>query len=481
MPLLTRLSACWRLTTPAVGVLLGLWAVSSYGVLSCPARDDSRLVLWVFAKIHAEAYQQLLPKWNDRQEHIEQNFEVVLLQTLAIERRLQSGFMTGTPVADLVEVDMFCAAKALAAPTEAIGFMDLTDRLQSEGILATINAPSLAPWTSRGRVYGLPHDVHPVLLAYRSDLTEAAGIDLEKVETWDEFFAALRPLMRDLDGDGRVDRYPLNFTLSQRDLVECLLLQAGGGIFAESGELNMASERNAEVLSRLAVWAEGPSRVFLDAQEANATGNALRLQGAVIANLMPDWLAGVWRHDLPGLSGKMKLMPLPAWEKGGRRTSVYGGTMLGVPRATRDFETAWAFAKELYVNPEMHAELFLRNHIIPPFKTSWTHPAFATPNPYFCGQQSGLLYIAQAAYVPTRSSSPFNETASLRMAEVGMALVERVKRERITDPSLLLPEARARLATVQAAVARQMARNVLARENNPGSNPVSVVNAWATP
>ena len=29
-------------------------------------------------------------------------------------------------------------------------------------------------WSARGRIYGLPHDVHPVMLAYRTDLVVEA-------------------------------------------------------------------------------------------------------------------------------------------------------------------------------------------------------------------------------------------------------------------------------------------------------------------
>ena len=92
---------------------------------------------------------------------------------------------------------------------EDVGFVDLTERLESEGLLETINRPSFAPWTSRGRIYGIPHDVHPMLLCYRADIIEGAGIDMSKIETWEDFARELRPLMHDLDGDGRPDRFLL--------------------------------------------------------------------------------------------------------------------------------------------------------------------------------------------------------------------------------------------------------------------------------
>jgi arabinosaccharide transport system substrate-binding protein len=332
--------------------------------------------------------------------------------------------------------------KTFTGPLEDVGFVDLTDLLRSEGLLDGINAPSLVPWTSRGRIFGIPHDVHSVLLGYRADIIEGAGIDIQKAETWAEFFAALRPLMTDEDGDGRPDRYPLNFWASNLPLLEVLLLQADGSLFDSNEKLAIDTERNAMILSTIATWCGGPGRVVVDAPEFSAPGNALRLRGTVLASLMPDWLAGQWRIDLPTLEGKVKLMPLPAWEKGGRRTSVYGGTMLGITKASRDFDTAWTIAKLLYLSPEANAKFFQETLIIPPFKAEWDDPVFSAPDPYFSGQGVGRLYIDQAPHVPARTGSPYSKLALARVNEVLLALVERVNREQVTDPAVLITESR---------------------------------------
>jgi arabinosaccharide transport system substrate-binding protein len=462
MPLPSRLRALLALTSPAVWVL-GLLALgSSVVVLSRPEPRHEGLALWTFARPHHEAYLPLLARWNG--EHPDQApANSHLLDFVALERRLLSAFLSGTPVADLVETERSIAARTFAGPLEDVGFVDLTERLRAEGLMEQINAPSFAPWTSRGRIFGIPHDVHPVLLAYRADLVEAAGIDLSRVETWDEFFAALRPLMADRDGDGRPDRYPLNFWPAHKGLVEVLLLQADGALFDAQDRLVLDSEINARVLATLATWCAGPARVTIEAPESSAGGNALRLEGVVLASLMPDWLAGTWKQDLPGLSGKVKLMPVPAWERGGRRTSVFGGTMLGLTRAGRDPEAAWRLAQRLYLDAETHAAFFRASSIIPPFKRSWAHPAFAEPDPFFSGQPLGLLYIDQAAHLPPRPSNPFNDLALSRATDVLVTLAARADRDQIADPTALLPDARALLAEAHRLVARQLERNAFHR------------------
>lgn len=450
-----------QLTSPAVWVLSLLAAVSTAWVLSRPAPDTGKRAFWTFSRPHAPGYLPVIADWNA--EYPDKEYKLLVIDYSAIERRMLSGFMSGTPVADLMEVERNIAARAFTGPLEQVGFVDLTDRLREEGLLERINAPSFSPWTSRGRIFGLPHDVHPVLLAYRHDLVAAAGIDLSRVETWDEFFAALRPLMADTDGDGRPERYLLNFWPTNSISLEMLVLQAGGGFFDENERPALDTERNAEVLARLATWCSGPARVAVDAPEFSAAGNALKIRGVVVAALMPDWLAGVWKTDLPTMSGQWRLMPLPAWEKGGLRTSVQGGSMLGIPKATEDFEAAWTLAKRLYLDPARNAAFFRKTSIIPPSRASWDQPVFDEADPYFDGQPLGRLYIAQAPSIPRRSSSPYNTMALGRVTDVLLALSDRVAAERVADSAALLPEARSRLALAQARMEREIDRNVFLR------------------
>lgn len=463
MPTPRRFFTFLTWTTPAVWLLLAISLGTTALILLRPPSVRAGLSLWVFAQPHHLAYLPVIKTWNAEQANPAHHAESLLIDFPALERRLLSGLLSGTPVGELVEVERAVAARTFTGPLDDIGFYDLTDRLREEGLMEVINPPSFAPWISRGRIFGIPHDVHPILLVYRSDLTDAAGIDMTKVETWEEFFTALRPLMADANGDGHPDRYLMNFWPSNVALLEGLLLQAGGGFFGANEQLVIDSEVNAHVLASLATWCGGPARVALDVPDFNAAGNTLRLRGTVVAALMPDWLAGRWRLDMPELAGKLRLMPMPSWERGGLRTTTYGGTMLGIPKATNDFEAAWRLAKRLYLDPETHVSFFRGTNIIPPVRTSWTHPAFSEPDPYFGGQLVGKLYIDQAGNIPMRTSSPYNNFALDRVADALLKLVDIADRDQVSDPAALLDAARAELKNAQHQTARQIDRNVFFR------------------
>lgn len=388
-------------------------------VIVLPIQKQSGFPMWTFVQTHFDSYERLLGGWN--RAHPQEQFDIQLLQGSALESRMLSGFLAGTPVADVIEAERSIAAKAFLGPLQDIGFVDLTSRLHAEGIYDQINTPSFSPYTTRGHIFGLPHDVHPVLLAYRADLVEAAGIDVSTIETWDDYFRVMRPLMQDLDGDSRPDRYLLSAWDTRTDTVQILVLQAGGTFFDADDQPLLNNPRNSAILARIVTWITGPNRVCADVNPG-ASGYLQILDGFVIGTMMPDWMAGTWKLEVPRMGGKLKLMPLPAWEKGGRRTSVFGGTMIGIAKSSQHVDAAWNFIKYLYLSPSQAEYLFRKTSIISPVKSVWSQPFYDEPDPYFSGQPSGRLFIRQAPDVPMRSSSPYMDKALQDMISVLMAV-----------------------------------------------------------
>jgi ABC-type glycerol-3-phosphate transport system substrate-binding protein len=114
----------------------------------------------------------------------------------------------------------------------------------------------------------------------------------------------------------------------------------------------------------------------------------------------------------------MALMPLPAAEVGGRRTSTWGGTMLGITKSCPNPELAWKVAEHMYFNKAELAVRFRATNILPPLKDAWEHPAFDEQRPYWSGQKLGRLYADLAEEVPPQYASPLIETAKTKMAGV---------------------------------------------------------------
>lgn len=445
--------------SPGAWLIVLLALASSAAYLAWPVPQLAGRDFWMFSPPNVAHYRGILADWNRQQP--ENQVNLVQIHYQALERRLLAAFTSDAPVADLVEVESRTMARLFAGPLDAVGFVDLTDRLRAEGLFDQINAPSFTPWTSRSRTFALPHDVHPCLLGYRADLVEAAGIDVSQIETWDDFRRVLAPLIHDRDGDGRPDRYLLNFWETNFDVLHMLLLQADGGLFDAQERAAFDTDANARTLASLVGWIAGPQRFCVDARDFTAGGDRMRLEGTVIASVLPDWLAAVWKANIPGLAGKVKLMPLPAWQPGDRRTSVSGGTAIGVTKSAPDFERSWAVAKHLYLSPQVAESLYRTTYIISPVKAHWSLPFYREPDPFFSGQPVGALYIAAAPHIPPRVASPYTTLALERMMAVLVALKAHAVARNTFDPAALRPEAQRLLAEAQRDLTARMERNIL--------------------
>ncbi len=465
----TQQSICNSIAESLQAFSLGAWLIvgiavcSSLFVLFRQEQETTGLEMWTYARTHVKNYEPIVDTWN-RDPANSEPMNIFIIGPKPLERRLLSGFMSGTPVADLLEIERSMSGLFFSGPVEAVGFTDLTQRLHDEGLYEQINGPSFGPWTSRGRIFGIPHDVHPVLLGYRADIIEQAGIEMSTIETWDQFAETLRPLITDIDGDARPDRYLLNIWHTNIDAMEVLFLQAGGQFFGDTGKAIVNSDINATVLATIVSWVCGPDRIAIDAPEFTASGNQLRLDGMVICSLVPDWLCGVWKNDLPTMEGKIKLMPLPAWTPNGRRTSVWGGTMLGIAKSTSDFEASWKFAKHLYFSDELAESVYKTIGIISPVKKTWDMPFYDKPSPYFCNQAPGRLYVQAAPDVPFRTSSPFNEMAKDHVKDAAVDLRRYAIANKKFTVSELIPQAHILLERAESRVRRQMQRNVFHSE-----------------
>ena len=444
--------------SPGLIVILAVAAISSLIVGLRSYEEAEGLEMWTFANNHEAMYRPMLPEINDDLPEGSQ-VDLKLIAYPAMQRRMLSGFASGTPTADLLEVEGGMAASVFAGPLEDIGFTDITDKLREEGLLERLNPPSLSPWTKQGRIFGLPHDVHPVMLGYRADLIEAAGVDVDQIETWDDFERVMRPLREDFDGDGRWDRYPLAVWPTNMADMRTLFLQAGGGLFDPQGQPQLDHPRNIDVAARVVSWSGGPDAIAAEVADSNQAGNQLRVEGFVLSELVPDWMAGVWKKDVKGLAGKVKLMPLPAWEPGGLRTSVQGGSMLAISDMTDDFDTAWTFAKKLYLDRDLAQTLFETTCIVSPVVEYWDAEFYDEPVEFYSGQPIGRMFLDLAPEVPLRGTSPFRSSAEARMTDAMYKLLTYARQNNVWDPEALRPEAERLLRYAQGEVVEQIERN----------------------
>jgi len=365
------------------------------------------LVLATFSAQHQGAYLAALPRF-EKEHGVKVNVQRVDYQSL--EARMQSAIVANTDVPDLTEISEGTLGFFTRGPESDFGFTDLTDLAKKDGLDQRVVAARFAPWTTRGRLYALPHDVHPVMLAYRRDLVEELGIDVSKLQTWDDFAAMGRQITKDVDADGTIDRFALELPRNGGWALQTLLRQQDIDLFDAQGDVAFNGPIGVDTVIWYLRQTRGPERIGYDPGTGQPFIKSLS-DGLILFVFAADWRTFQLQTDAPMLSGKMALMPLPAWKAGGRHTSTWGMTGLTISRTTKHPELAWELAKFLYFNAPDLGQRFLTTNILPPLKEAWDLPEFHRPNAYFSGQQLGAEYAKLAPDVPKVFASPVYKSA----------------------------------------------------------------------
>ena len=396
----------------ALWLLLLACASGAFLLATPPPKQTATLVMWTFAKPHYEAYLKALPAFE--KAHPGVHVDIQLVANTGLAQRLQSAFQADLDVPDICEIEISAAGSFFRGPLNHIGFADLTDRINAEGLQDKMVAARFTPYTSRGRIFGLPHDVHPVMLAYRRDLMEKEGIDVSKIVTWDDFIAVGKKLtIPD-------KRYMIEMSDSGSDQLEVCLFQRGGGYFDPQGKVIFDNETAVETMKWYVPLVAGSSKTKIGNNLSSSYGSVIAKgveDGYFLCLVAPDWRTKGIETDIGKMKGKMALMPLPRVTAGGPPTSTWGGTMLGITRHGTHQDLAWEFAKFLYLSPEDLAQRFADTNIIPPVKAAWKEPAFDTLRPYWSNQPLGRKYADLAPFVPSQYTSPFIVTAKGKFSE----------------------------------------------------------------
>jgi arabinosaccharide transport system substrate-binding protein len=430
-----------------LALLAGL-VVAARRAARAEARPD--LVLATFGASHHENYLRVIPEF-ERLHGV--RVQVQLVNKRALQSRLQSALLAGVEVPDLVELSNPSIGYFTRGRLEDVGLVDLTERVRAERIDERVVASRFGLWSSRGRIFAIPHDVHPLALAYRADLVAELGIDVEGLRTWDDFAAMGRALRERPEARGR---FAIDLPTAGADVLVALLAQRGVTLFDPEGRLTSDEPRTVETILWYVRQTRGPEAIAFPGGWGQAQARTM-IEGVCLFYLCADWRSKQFEHDVPSLHGKLALMPLPAWEPGGRRTSTWGGAGIALTKGGRNHDLAWELAKFLYFNEEIVDRLFLDSNIIPTAVEHWDRPVLDTPNPFYGGQAVGRFFVELASEVPPDHVSAYTELAIQQLSAV---VLDAGARFEARGEEGLREFTEARLARAADYVRRIMARNV---------------------
>ena len=387
-------------------VMIVVALVSAIVIARRPAQRDADLDVWVFADAHYKAFAPLVKEY-EREHGVTVNLNLVV--TRAMNVRLASLFMTSPTspeLPDLAELEISNIGRYFRAPVEDVGFIPLNGYLKQSGWYDKIVEQRYAVWSKEGVIFGVPHDIHPVTITYRDDLFREAGVeDLSQCTTWPEFHAACLKF-RDYWTPRARYRHAIELPEAAIDYVIVMLQQRGINLIDDRSQLYFTDPKVADTLAFYAQMVAGPRKV--SGQSTGGRGAFAKdvADGNLCAFITPDWRVTYIKRFSQNVSGRMRMMPLPIFEPGDKRTGTWGGTMIGITKGCENPDEAWRMIEKLYLSREGLASRREHSDVLPPVMSLWDDPVYHQPDPYFGGKMANELFIELAREIPIRYVTP---------------------------------------------------------------------------
>ncbi|MDQ0893533.1 ABC transporter substrate-binding protein [Agromyces ramosus] len=319
-------------------------------VLQAPTAESPKgtITIWDRSGDLFEVFEGVIADFNEKYPDI-----TVDHQAVDIDAKLQNTLITGTDVPDGVFLD----------DAKVAGFADSLWDLSGvlEPYAGDIAQQKLDVNTLDGGTYGVPWDLDPGLLFYNATALEAAGVDAESIETYDDLLDAARQYKQAVPDAGPIHLEQSAF-LGQLQL-EMYASQLGTSLADADGELRLDSPEYEQILT------------FLDTVQQEGLGTrAEYLAPTDIETLEASkqvfypwaiWFDFAPQQLLPETSGDWRAMPLPAWEDGGARSGAMGGSSFVIPKDAENPELAWLFYEFLVFDEAGYSAVYGPNDVYP--------------------------------------------------------------------------------------------------------------------
>ena len=220
------------------------------------------------------------------------------------------------------------------------GKMVPLDRFMSKEEIEDIYEGVRKRFVWKDKLWAIPNATSNTLLYYNADMFKEVGLNPDKPpETWKELVDAGKKLTRDINGDGKIDKWGLVTHTTINYFLYALILQNGGKLLSPTGEPLFASAEAAEACQ---FWSDWVHKYKIMPPLAHKPANKLFSAGT--AGMM--WNSTSFLKKLHKKIGKRFEVRVTFLPKKKQYGTGLGGTGLGMFTSNpKQEEATWTFLK----------------------------------------------------------------------------------------------------------------------------------------
>lgn len=242
-----------------------------------------------------------------------------------------------------------------------------------------------------GKVYGVPQDVAPLMLFYRTDLFEQYGIQVPK--TWDEFARTAHELHQKAPSVSMT-----NFDAADPGWFTGLAQQAGGDWWTTTGTSWHVDINGAASKKVADYWQNLVSAGDIQKNPSFSPQWNKQMNDGTLAT----WISGAWAPAqlggiAPSTKGKWAVAALPAWQTGDKATGIWGGSATTVTADSKHPAEAAQFASWLNTDDNAVTAQIQNINVYPAATSGRSLPILSSPPAFFPNQANFYDLVKQVA------------------------------------------------------------------------------------
>ena len=351
------------------------------GYTGLPTRTQAQgspteLSFWTFVQAHADYWSASADLWNKANPDQQIKLTPTVYPWADMHSKLLLALQSGSGAPDMVDIEIGKFSTFIKGDIHLQDITDLVDKVKDNLVASRL----IYQW--QGKQYAVDYHVGTEAMFYNKEVMDKAGVDIDKIKTWDDYIAAGKKVTQ---GDVWMTTVDTNGCRQGA----ALMLMNGGGTYDKDGNLIIDSPKNAEALQFMADLklvdriAEDTPGGGVESPEYYAALNA----GKIASMWDPEWYIERFTDLNPKLSGKIAVRPMPIWpDKPGTFASAMGG---GTGTAITDqidsgkLQLAKDFLQFSKLTTEAGVRIWTKLGFDPIIKDAYKDPAVSKPLPYF--------------------------------------------------------------------------------------------------
>ncbi|WP_405096695.1 ABC transporter substrate-binding protein [Oceanobacillus sp. FSL H7-0719] len=344
-------------------------------VIGDDLENATELTYWTFVGQHIDLFEDAAIRWNEENPDRPIKLVAEAYPFDQMHNNLLLSLQSGKGAPDISDIELGRFANYLQGDPQLEPMNEYVDPVLEQSVQSRFEI-----YAKDGNYYGIPTHVGATVMYYNTEIMDEAGVDIDSIETWDDFVQAGKQVVENTDSvmwnvgttDWLMDYWPM-------------ISQQKTDMFDENGELIIDSQTHIDTLQFLedVIYEHEIAELTPGGMNQSEEFYGYMNDGGAAAILAPLWYMGRFIDSMPDLEGKIAIRPLPAWEEGGDRSAGMGGTGTVVTNQTEHADLAKEFLAYAKLSEEGSINLWKVLGFDPPRWDVWESDEVREDNKYY--------------------------------------------------------------------------------------------------